>query len=377
VELEHCAARSTLSFRQVRRARLVRYAAEGHTSREIAQRLDLNEEVVGRWRRRFHAERLEGLEDRARSGRPRRFPPEQVAEVQAIACELPAPHGLPLGRFTRSELHRLVVERGVTDASASTIWRWRHDDALKSWQQRAWIFVRDPAFRESGARAGPIPAALRGTPVAARRPGDLRRREVPAAGARPSPRDRRRTAWPSALVEFEYRRRGTLAHLAAWDVHHASLFDALSPRPSSRSGGLSSRSRTSVPRSSGSRAAGSTCGSSTSRSTPPGSTRSSSSSRSSSARRSAPTASPRLIGSPIGCCAAASTTARSPDRSTGPSPAPTWSSCSPRSPSASRGLPLRRNGPRSRGRLAAQGCCQRALMIFHPSPVRTRWRYST
>ena len=69
--------------------------------------------------------------------------------------------------------------------------------------------------------------------------------------------------------------------------------------------------------------------------------------------------------------------ARSPDRSTGPSPAPTWSACSPRSPSASRGLRLRRNGPRSPGRLAAQGCCQRALMIFHPWRVRTRWRYST
>jgi hypothetical protein len=69
--------------------------------------------------------------------------------VKAIACELPATHGLPLGRFTRSELHRLVVERGVTDASASTIWRWLHDDALKPWQQRSWIFVRDrPSARE-------------------------------------------------------------------------------------------------------------------------------------------------------------------------------------------------------------------------------------
>jgi transposase len=81
----------------------------------------MNEEVVGRWRRRFHAERLGGLEDRARSGRPAPFPPEQIAEEKAIACELPATHGLPLGRFTRTELHRLVVERGVTDASASTI----------------------------------------------------------------------------------------------------------------------------------------------------------------------------------------------------------------------------------------------------------------
>jgi hypothetical protein len=34
------------------------------------------------------------------------FPPEQVAEVKAIGCELPVTHGLPLSRFTRTELHR-------------------------------------------------------------------------------------------------------------------------------------------------------------------------------------------------------------------------------------------------------------------------------
>jgi hypothetical protein len=42
---------------------------------------------------------------------------EQVAEVVAVACELPAEHDRPLGRFSRSELHRLVVEQGVTNAS--------------------------------------------------------------------------------------------------------------------------------------------------------------------------------------------------------------------------------------------------------------------
>jgi DDE superfamily endonuclease len=32
------------------------------------------------------------------------------------------------------------------------------------------------------------------------------------------------------LVEFEYRRGGTLAYLAAWDVHHANLFDRVEER---------------------------------------------------------------------------------------------------------------------------------------------------
>src|SRR5436305_10639735 len=80
------------------------------------------------------------------------FPPQQVAEVVAVACELPAKHDRPLGGFSRAELHRLVIEQGVTDASASTIWRWLHDRSLKPWQQRSWIFPRDPDFQPKAGR---------------------------------------------------------------------------------------------------------------------------------------------------------------------------------------------------------------------------------
>jgi hypothetical protein len=41
----------------------------------------------------------------------------------------------------------------VTEASASTIWRWLHDDAIKPWQTRSWIFPRDPHFADKAARA--------------------------------------------------------------------------------------------------------------------------------------------------------------------------------------------------------------------------------
>lgn len=154
------------------------------------------------------------------------FPPQQVAEVKAIACELPVTHGLALGRFSRTELHRLVIERGVTDASASTIWRWLHDDAIKPWQTKSWIFPRDPGFAAKAGRALDLYARVfegkRLRPdeyvVCADEKSQLqalgRRHEtVPVGPDRP------------ALVEFEYRRGGTLAYLAAWDVHRAKLFD--------------------------------------------------------------------------------------------------------------------------------------------------------
>jgi hypothetical protein len=75
-----------------------------------------------------------------------------VAQVKAIACELPREHGLPLSRCSRAELHRLVVEGGVCEASAATIARWLAEDALKPWQHRSWIFPTDPDFLEKAGR---------------------------------------------------------------------------------------------------------------------------------------------------------------------------------------------------------------------------------
>jgi transposase-like protein len=74
-ELEAVAGRLTAPFRMVQRARIVLYAAQGLTNVEIAGRLDTAPEVVAKWRRRFRLERLEGLRDRPRAGRPRRFSP--------------------------------------------------------------------------------------------------------------------------------------------------------------------------------------------------------------------------------------------------------------------------------------------------------------
>lgn len=74
-ELEHRAACYSRPHREVLRAKLVLYAAEGLSNVEIGARLQMLPELVARWRRRFYEERIEGLSDRKRAGRPRRFPP--------------------------------------------------------------------------------------------------------------------------------------------------------------------------------------------------------------------------------------------------------------------------------------------------------------
>jgi hypothetical protein len=74
-ELERRAGTPTLAYRDVQRARLILYAAAGLQDQDIAVRVDCHPESVSKWRRRFCEQGIEGLKDKPRAGRPRRFPP--------------------------------------------------------------------------------------------------------------------------------------------------------------------------------------------------------------------------------------------------------------------------------------------------------------
>jgi winged helix-turn helix protein len=73
--LESLARSYTLPYWQVVRAQMVLLAAEGLRNDQIADRLRCRREVVSQWRKRFFEQRLAGLEDRPRRGRPPVFPP--------------------------------------------------------------------------------------------------------------------------------------------------------------------------------------------------------------------------------------------------------------------------------------------------------------
>jgi len=74
--LERIARKYTSPYRDVIRAKVALYAAEGLANDEIAARLDTPRQIVSKWRKRFFEERLAGLEERTRRGRPARFPPQ-------------------------------------------------------------------------------------------------------------------------------------------------------------------------------------------------------------------------------------------------------------------------------------------------------------
>jgi DDE superfamily endonuclease len=149
-----------------------------------------------------------------------------VVAVKAIACELPATLGVPFSRLSCADVRDVAIERGVVaQISGTTIWRWLAADAIRPWCVRSWIFPRDPDFEAKAGRVLDLYARtwqgerLRcdehvisadektGLQVLAR----CHASTPPRAGA-------------PLRVEHEYQRRGTLAYLAAWDVHRARLF---------------------------------------------------------------------------------------------------------------------------------------------------------
>lgn len=218
--------------RDLLRARIIRGAGAGLANAVIADSLGVHVDTVRKWRDRFAVDGLAGLADLPRSGRRKVFTDLQAAEVKAMACELPAESGLPLSRWSSTDLATEAVARGIVETiSAATVRRWLDTDAIKPWQHRSWIFPRDPDFAAKAGRVLDLYARTwQGVAL-----GDdeyvisadeksqlqaLRRRHPDQP---PGPGRTRR-------VEFEYIRGGTLAYFAAYDVHRAHVLGTIAPK---------------------------------------------------------------------------------------------------------------------------------------------------
>ncbi len=149
-----------------------------------------------------------------------------------MACELPALRGLPLSRYSTSEIARQVLDQGLIETvSFSSVWRWLNEDALRPWRHRMWIFPRDPNFEEKAARVLELyHSTWQGQPL---EPDEY----VLSADEKTSIQARHRLQEPipptgdhPLLIEHEYERKGALTYLAAWDVHRAKLFGRCEPK---------------------------------------------------------------------------------------------------------------------------------------------------
>ncbi|MFH9298929.1 IS630 family transposase [Streptomyces sp. NPDC017520] len=220
------------AYQARQRAAIVLLAARGRPNTHITRETGLHLDTVRTWRNRFADGRLPALADRRRSGRPARFTPVQVAEAKALACQLPAETGVPLSRWSCPDLAAELTARQITDSiSASTVRRWLRQDALKPWQYRSWIFIRDPDFRAKAQRVLDLYArTFEGKPLGADE-------YVVSSDEKTSIQARCRchpTLAPGQAramrVNHTYRRGGALAYLAAYDVHQARVLGRCEPR---------------------------------------------------------------------------------------------------------------------------------------------------
>ena len=159
-------------------------------------------------------------------GGPEPFPPEVVVTVKALACELPARAGCPLARWSMSELAAHTQRTGlVASISGSTIWRWLHNDAIRPWFHRSWIFPRDPAFASKAGRILDLyervwdaqPLMADEFVISADEKTSIQARRRCQVSLPPKPH-------LAMKVEHEYTRCGAWAYIAALDVHRTRVF---------------------------------------------------------------------------------------------------------------------------------------------------------
>jgi transposase len=214
------------AYRDRVRALIVLAAAAGHGNAAIAGGLGVTADTVRKWRGRFADRGLRGLTDLPRPGRPRQISAATRAAVVALACQLPAATGVPIGHWTGPDLLAELTEvPGVQAISATSLLRILAEHPVKPWQYQSWIFPRDPQFE---ARAKVIldlyQGYYQGQPL---RPGD----RVLSFDAKPQINARRRLhrTMPAGRgrrvrYEHEYKRGGSLALLAGLDVHTGKVF---------------------------------------------------------------------------------------------------------------------------------------------------------
>jgi transposase len=137
--LEHWARRQKSAQALALRCRIVLGCADGLTHAEIAAKLGCNPVTVGKWRRRFAADRLDGLTDAPRPGAARTIGDDVVESVLVDTLESAPPDA------THWSTRDLAAKYGISHTTVGEIWR---AFGLKPWRQDS--FKVSPRPRPGG-----------------------------------------------------------------------------------------------------------------------------------------------------------------------------------------------------------------------------------
>jgi transposase len=130
--------RATTAQALALRCKIVLACAEGHTNKAVAERLGIWPQTVTKWRGRFVRDRLDGLVDEPRPGRPRTIADEQVEQVVTKTLEEPPPN-----HDTHWSTRSMARQVGLSQTAISRIWR---AFGLKPHLTQTWKLSTDPQF---------------------------------------------------------------------------------------------------------------------------------------------------------------------------------------------------------------------------------------
>jgi transposase len=121
------------------RSRVVLACADSpdESNGQIASRLGVSRNMVVKWRNRFAVDRLDGLLDEPRPGRPRTIADADVERVITTTLE-----GTPK-EATHWSTRSLAAEVGLSQTAVSRIWR---AFGLQPHRQDSWKLSKDPQF---------------------------------------------------------------------------------------------------------------------------------------------------------------------------------------------------------------------------------------
>ena len=134
--LNHLAGSASTPQALALRSRIVLAAAAGQANQQIATALQVPEVTVGKWRRCFASQGLDGLQDAARSGRPPKYGQEILQKVQSRACQQPE-------HYSRWSVRTLATDLGLP---ASTVHQMLMASGLQPHRVRTFTFSPDPDF---------------------------------------------------------------------------------------------------------------------------------------------------------------------------------------------------------------------------------------
>lgn len=141
-KLQKMASSRTLEARSVQRARIVLGCLAGEKIIEIAKREGVTPETVIKWRKRFKLSGLDGLKDKKRSGKPRKYDKAFEKKVLEKLEENP-PNGL-----ARWDGNVLAKELKV---SPDAVWRFLKKNGISLARRRTWCVSTDEYFAEKAA----------------------------------------------------------------------------------------------------------------------------------------------------------------------------------------------------------------------------------